>query len=59
MKTLFRGLAFGLSLLVILVALGTLLPRPLNLRAEASLGGKAADILLLANPIHGHRLAGR
>lgn len=52
MKTLFRRLAFGLSLLVILVALGTLLPRPLNPRAEASLGGETAEILLLANPIH-------
>ena len=52
MKTLFRRLAFGLSLLIILVALGTLLPRPLNPRAEASLGGETAEILLLANPIH-------
>ncbi len=52
MKTLFRRLAFGLSLLVILVALGTLLPRPLNPRAEGSLGGETAEILLLANPIH-------
>ncbi len=52
MKTFFRRPAFGLSLLVILVALGTLLPRPLNPRAEASLGGETAEILLLANPIH-------
>lgn len=52
MKTLFRGLAFGLSLLVLLLALGTLVPRPLNPRAEASLGGETAEILLLANPIH-------
>ena len=52
MKTLFRRLAFGLSLLVILLALGTLMPRPLNPRAEASLGGETAEILLLANPIH-------
>jgi uncharacterized protein (TIGR02117 family) len=51
-KTLFRRLAFGLSMLVILVALGTLVPRQLNPRAEASLGGKTAEILLLANPIH-------
>lgn len=52
MKTLFRRLAFGLSLLVLLLALGTLVPRPLNPRAEASLGGETAEILLLANPIH-------
>lgn len=52
MKTLFRRLAFGLSMLVILLALGTLVPRPLNPRAEASLGGETAEILLLANPIH-------
>ncbi|MDR7029490.1 TIGR02117 family protein [Rhizobium rosettiformans] len=39
-------------MLIILVALGTLLPRPLNPRAEASLGGETAEILLLANPIH-------
>ena len=52
MKTLFRRLALGLSLLVILVALGTVVPRPLNPRAEASLGGETAEILLLANPIH-------
>jgi len=51
-KTLFRRLAFGLSLLVLLLALGTLVPRPLNPRAEASLGGETAEILLLANPIH-------
>lgn len=52
MKTLVRRLAFGLSLLVILLALGTLVPRPLNPRAETSLGGETAEILLLANPIH-------
>ena len=52
MKKLFRRLAFSLSLLVILLALGTLVPRPLNPRAEASRGGETAEILLLANPIH-------
>ncbi len=52
MKTLVRRLAFGLSLLVILLAFGTLVPRPLNPRAEVSLGGETAEILLLANPIH-------
>lgn len=52
MKTLFRRLAFGLSLLVLLLALGMLVPRPLNPRSEASLGGETAEILLLANPIH-------
>lgn len=52
MKTLFRRLAFGLSLPVLLLALGTLVPRPLNPRAEAFLGGETAEILLLANPIH-------
>lgn len=43
----------GLSAaLLVSLSLGTFVPRPLNPRAEASLGGETAEILLLANPIH-------
>ncbi|MDH4413195.1 MAG: TIGR02117 family protein [Rhizobium sp.] len=52
MTKLLRWLISSFALLVLLLVLGVLVPRPLTAPAEASSTGDGTQILLLANPIH-------